>query len=250
MISEWFGVAPWQLVLIGLVAAVAGFVRGLTGFGLAIILVPLVTLIIPPERTVMLAIVMATLGGGLGYREAWKTVDRGNIVKLLIAASVATPVGMYALSITPPDLARILIAAIAVGAFFVIAMKRAPLPPAGNLPIYATGMMMGFLGSFAAIPGPPVIHYYVRDGIPAQVSRDTMIVIFLWGPLMVTLLAIAVGKVDLQLGLLALAVTPALMAGNTLGSRYFGRLPESQWRWLILGLIGVSAAGSVIHLLA
>ena len=248
MIFEWFGVAPWQLALIALVAAIAGFVRGLTGFGLAIVLVPLVTLVIPPERTVMLAIVMAALGGGLGYRAAWASVDRAKIIKLLLAASLGTPVGMYAISVTPPDLARLSIAMIAVGAFFVIAMKRPSLPPPGDVPVYVTGVLMGFLGSFAAIPGPPVIHYFVRDGVPANVSRDTMIVIFLWGPLMVALLALAIGKIDLHLGLLALAATPALMAGNAVGSRYFGRLPESQWRWLVLGLIGVSAVGSVLHM--
>jgi hypothetical protein len=107
---------------------------------------------------------------------------------------------------------------------------------------------MGFLGAFAAIPGPPVILYFVRSGIPATVSRDTMIVIFFWGPLMVALLALAFGRIDLPLALLAVAGTPALMAGNAVGSRYFGKMPESQWRWIILGLISVSVVGSVVHL--
>ena len=148
------------------------------------------------------------------FRSAWATVDRGKVIKLLLAASVGTPVGMYAISVTPPDVARLSIAMIAVGAFFVIAMKRPALPPPGDAPLYVTGVLMGFLGSFAAIPGPPVIHYFVRDGVPPNVSRDTMIVIFLWGPLMVALLALAVGKIDLHLGLLALAATPALKIGR------------------------------------
>lgn len=249
MINEWFGVSLWQLLLIEAVIGVAGFVRGLTGFGLAIILVPLVNLIIPPERTVLLAIVIACLGGGMGYRAAWQNVDRRLIGKIVAGAVVSTPVGLYALFHTPPDLARLLITAIAIGAFFVIAMPRAPLPPPGNLPIYLTGLLTGFLGAFAAIPGPPVVYYFVREGVPATQSRDTMIVIFLWGPLAVGLLALAAGKIDLQLALLGAVCTPALMAGNAVGSRFFGRIPETQWRWLILGLIAVSAMGALYRAL-
>jgi uncharacterized membrane protein YfcA len=249
LITEWLGVSTLQLLLIEIVCAVAGFIRGLTGFGLAIVLVPLISLIIAPDRTVLLAILIASLGGGLGYREAWKNVDHVRIIKLILAAAVAMPAGMYALFVTPPDVSRLLITAIAVAAFFVIAMPRAALPPPGDVPVYITGFIMGFLGSFAAIPGPPVILYFVRDGIPATVSRDTMIVIFFWGPLMVALLALAFGRIDVQLGLLAVAGTPALMAGNAVGSRYFGKLPESRWRWIILGLISVSVIGSVVHLM-
>jgi uncharacterized membrane protein YfcA len=248
LITDWLGVSPLQLLLIEIVCAVAGFIRGLTGFGLAIVLVPLISLIIPPDRTVLLAILIASLGGGMGYRAAWQNVDRPRIIKLVIAAAVAMPLGMYALFVTPPDVSRLLITAIAVAAFFVIAMPRAPLPPPGDIPVILTGLVMGFLGAFAAIPGPPVILYFVRSGIPATVSRDTMIVIFFWGPLMVALLALAFGRIDLPLALLAVAGTPALMAGNAVGSRYFGKMPESQWRWIILGLISVSVVGSVVHL--
>lgn len=247
LITDWLGVSPFQLLLIEIVCAVAGFLRGLTGFGLAIVLVPLISLVIPPERTVLLAILIASLGGGLGYREAWNNVDRPRILKLMLAAALAMPAGMAALFVTPPDVSRLLIAAIAVAAFFAIAMPRAPLPPPGDAPVILAGLVMGFMGAFAAIPGPPVIIYFVRSGIPATVSRDTMIVIFFWGPLMVALLALALGRIDQPLALLAVAGTPALMAGNAVGSRFFGKVPESQWRWIILGLIGVSVVGSVVH---
>lgn len=248
LIRAWLGISPLQLLLIEIVCAVAGFIRGLTGFGLAIVLVPLISLVIPPERTVLLAILIASLGGGLGYRAAWKNVDRPRILKLMLAAALAMPVGMYALFVTPPDVSRLLIAAIAVASFFVIAVPRAPLPPPGDVPVVIAGLVMGFLGAFAAIPGPPVVVYFVRSGIPATVSRDTMIVIFFWGPLLVALLALALGRIDLPLALLAVAGTPALMAGNAVGSRFFGRMPESQWRWIILGLISVSVIGSVVRM--
>jgi hypothetical protein len=50
-------------------------------------------------------------------------------------------------------------------AFFVIILPRSPLPPAGTLPAILTGFLKGLLGAFTAIPGPPVIHYFVRSGV-------------------------------------------------------------------------------------
>lgn len=38
------------------------------------------------------------------------------------------------------------------------------------------------------------------------------------------------------------------MAGNAVGSRFFGKMPESQWRWIILGSISVSVVGSVVRM--
>lgn len=246
--EAWLGVSLLQLALIQSVVLAAAFVRGLTGFGLAIILVPPITLIIPPERTVLLAILIAGLGGGIGYRAAWASVDRRVVAKVIAGAALTVPLGTMALSMTPPDVARLLIAGIAVGAFFVIARKRAPLPPPGDLPLYATGAAMGFLGAFAAMPGPPVVNHFVRDGIPAAASRDMMIVLFFWAPLLMAGIAVAAGRIDLKLALLAVVSLPTVMLGSRLGERYFGRILETQWRWLVLGLIGTSACGSLLHL--
>lgn len=52
MIETLTGITPFHLVTIGAIVFVAGFVRGLTGVGLAVVLVPLVNIVFPPERTV------------------------------------------------------------------------------------------------------------------------------------------------------------------------------------------------------
>ena len=71
-----------------------------------------------------------------------------------------------------------------------------------------------------------------------------IIIVFLWN----RLLALAMARIDLLQGLLALAGTPALLVGNAMGTRYFGRMPVALWRWIILGLIGFSALGLLVRL--
>jgi uncharacterized protein len=249
MIPDWFGVSGISLSAILAIICVAGFVRGLTGFGLAVVLVPLVNIVLPPERTVMLSVLMGCLSGFLGFRAAWKSVDRLAITVMTLSGVAATPVGLYLLFRTPPDLARLLIAGIAVMSFFVILMPRPALPPPGRLPMILTGLAGGFLGAFAAIPGPPAIYYFARSGISPAQTRDSMIVIFLWAPLVVALFALLAGKLDWELVRLSLLCFPALVIGNGLGARFFGRVPERQWRKLILLIIAASALGAVIRVL-
>jgi uncharacterized membrane protein YfcA len=249
VIETLTGITPFQLAAICGFVFVAGFVRGLTGVGLAVVLVPLVNLILPPERTVLLAVLIGCLAGLMGYRAAWRSVDRPLIATITTATIAATPLGLLLLFNTPENIARIAIAAIALLAFIVMIAPRAPLPPQGKGPAILTGLLTGFLGAFAAIPGPPVIYYFVRKGVPATVTRDAMIVIFFWAPLAVALIALALGKLDWPLAALALACFPALAGGNALGTRFFGRVPESQWRMMVVALIAVSAIGAVIRVI-
>lgn len=247
MIEALTGITPIQLAAICGFVLVAGFVRGLTGVGLAVVLVPLVNLVLPPERTVLLAVLIGCLAGLMGYRAAWQTVDRPLVLTITAATIAATPLGLLLLFNTPEDAARISIAAIAMLAFLVMIAPRAPLPPEGKLPAILTGLLTGFLGAFAAIPGPPGIFYFVRKGVPAAVTRDALIVIFFWAPLAVALMALGLGKLDWPLAALALACFPALATGNALGTRFFGRVPESQWRAMVVGLIAIAAIGAVLR---
>lgn len=249
VIETLIGISLTQLLAIWAIIFVAGFVRGLTGIGLAVVLVPLVNLILPPERTVLLAIIIGCLAGLMGYRAAWRNVDKPLIVTMTVATIAATPLGLYLLFQTPEEVARIAIAAIALLAFFVIILPRSPLPPPGTLPAILTGLLTGLLGAFAAIPGPPVIHYFVRSGVRAVKARDALIVIFLWAPLAVALIALAVGKLDWQLGALALACFAPLAIGNAIGTRFFGTVPERYWRFMVVTLIAVAAAGAVFRVL-
>lgn len=247
MIESLTGITLLQLAAIWGIVFVAGFVRGLTGVGLAVVLVPLVNLVIPPERTVLLAVLIGCLAGAMGYRAAWRAVDRSQVLLITVATIAATPVGLLLLFQTPESVARIAIAAIACLALIVILMPRPALPPPGKLPAIITGLLTGLLGAFAAIPGPPVIYYYVRSGVPAATTRDAMIVIFLWAPLAVALLALLLGKLDWPLFALAISCFPALAGGNALGARFFGKVPERYWRIMIVSLIAIAAVGAILR---
>jgi uncharacterized protein len=85
----------------------AALVRGLTGFGMAIILVPLLSIIMRPDKAVTLAILLQLLIGPVGIRQTLATCHRPSAGAIAMMAVMTTPIGVWLLIQTPPDVARI-----------------------------------------------------------------------------------------------------------------------------------------------
>ncbi|WP_328598404.1 sulfite exporter TauE/SafE family protein [Pontixanthobacter gangjinensis] len=223
----------------------AAFVRGLSGFGMAILLVPALALTISPESAVVSVNILGVLVGLVGIRKIW-TISEGSVKPIAVLAMAATPLGLWLLQITDPGSARLLIAMIAVGAFILVLL---PKRPAAHIPNRAetglTGIASGILTGFAGMPGPPVIPYYLRRAIDPQVARASMMVIFLFTSIAGCIAAMAMGMMTRQEPLLAGLLFPAVLLGNWLGSLAFGRIAEWVWRVLTGMILGAATAAAV-----
>jgi len=87
----------------------AAYVRGLTGFGMAIILVPLLGLIVTPAEAVVLGILLQVLIGPVGIKIIYADAHRKSALSIAAYAVMATPLGIWLLQQTTPDAARLLI---------------------------------------------------------------------------------------------------------------------------------------------
>ncbi len=222
----------------------SAFIRGLTGFGMAIILVPLLGLIIAPGEAVVLGILLQLLIGPVGLPTILADADRRSAFTISIAALLTTPLGMLALGAITPDMARLLIALVAIAAFGLVLLPVKPGHRPGAVETWGTGLASGLLTGFAAMPGPPVVPYYLRQEIEPRVARASMMLVFCMTAIAGTLAAWATGHLSMRLGLLALALFVPMVAGNWLGGLAFGRVAPPVWRSIVgvvLGIAGLSA---------
>ncbi len=227
----------------------AAYVRGLTGFGMAIILVPLLGLIIPPGEAVVLGILLQLLIGPVGLGLIHADADRATAIPIALIAMATTPVGMAALEATRADVARLLITMVAVGAFVAVLL---PKQPAGHRPgrgaIVGTGLASGILTGFAAMPGPPVVPFYLRRALDPRVARASMLLIFFGTAIAGTLAALWVGIATGKLFVLALLLFPPMWLGNRYGARHFGRVPPHVWQVMVAAVLGLAAVSAVVRL--
>jgi uncharacterized protein len=236
------------VVMIALVVLVAALIRGLTGFGFAILAVPLLGLVIPPSQAVIFAIIMQLLIGPFGVPQAWAQIDRRAVGWIVGFAWISTPIGLWLLSTLAVEAARVIIAGIGLGCFFLFLIKRAPTPNTAPLHLAATGLASGLLNGFAAMPGPPVILYFVRDGVPPRVARGSMITVFAGTAIAGTAVAALRGMITRELIVMALLALPIMITGNHIGARFFGSVSEELWRGLVIALLLVAAMGAVARI--
>lgn len=243
------GLAPLTLVGAAAMTFGAAYVRGLTGFGMAIILVPLLGLIIAPGEAVVLGILLQLLIGPVGLKVIMADADRSTATPIALLAMLATPAGMFALDATTPDVARLLITLIAVGAFVAVMLPKQPEGHRpGRVAIAGTGIASGILTGFASMPGPPVVPFYLRRHLEPKVARASMMLIFFATAIAGTLAALWVGIATWRLFILALVLFLPMWLGNRIGGRHFGRVPPHVWQAMVAVVLGVAAVAAVVRI--
>lgn len=236
------------LALCALAALVAAFVRGLAGFGMAILLVPLLGLVIPPAEAVVVSNMLGLLIGLVGARQVWNEGERSaGVIGGL--AMLFTPVGLVALAATPPGIARVLIAGVAIGAFVLVLLPPKSGHVPGRVETGMTGAAAGLLTGFAGMPGPPVVPYYTRRAIPPAVARASMFTVFLLTSIASTLAAFALDLASWRDAALAVLLFVPVLLGNWVGGKAFGKVSAPAWRGFVGFVLGISGLMALVRLL-
>ena len=237
-----------QLAVALATGLVASFVRGLAGFGLAIILVPVLALALTPVDAVLTTNVVALLIGGIELPRLLREAERSTWTIIALVLLTTLP-GLALLAATPPDLARLLIALVALSAFAAMLFPvREPEQP-GLLTTGLTGAASGILTGFAGMPGPPVVPYYVGRAIPRQVAKSSMILIFTFAALIGIGSGIAIGAMHWRLALLGAMLLPVVLLGTWLGHKADGHVSDKAWRIFVGVVLAAAAIAALIKVL-
>lgn len=229
-------------------AFAAAFVRGLAGFGLAILLVPVLALALTPVEAVLATNFVALFIGLSEIRVITRDAERSALVIGGIVVLTTAP-GLILLAATPPDLARFLIALVALSAFVAILLPTRPADVPGKWTTGGVGVVSGLLTGFAGMPGPPVVPYYVGRHIPRHVAKASMLLIFTIAATAGLASGLAIGVLEWRLAALALLLFPAVLLGNWLGAKAFGKVSDPVWRSFVAFALFAAAAVALVKLL-
>jgi uncharacterized membrane protein YfcA len=161
------------------VAVLAGLTRGFSGFGGAMVYMPLIATIYDP-RIAAVTILLVDLVSATPYaipevrRCTWREVT-----PLSIAMAVGLPIGTWALLVLDPIVLRWCIAAVVLSLVPVLASGwRYHGTP--RLPItLGVGLFAGVSAGAVLIAGPPVILYWLSSGSSAKTLRANLMVFFM-----------------------------------------------------------------------
>jgi uncharacterized protein len=245
LISE--AVEPGVFVGLAVAAAVAGLTRGLSGFGSAMIFVPVASALTNPPTAVVLLFVTDGLLTLPMVVAATKRCSWREVRPLAAGAASTAPVGVWLLVVLDPTLMRWLISSLILALVAVLASGWRWRRPPSRTSTVAVGGASGLTGGMTGLGGPPVILFWMagRDE-PAQVRAN--IIVFLTFVGAFNLVGYVVGGlITGERVAVGLALTPVYGVALALGAWLFRFTTPRFFRGLALGLCAL-AAGSGLPL--
>jgi uncharacterized membrane protein YfcA len=223
------------------VSAVSGLVRGFTGFGSALIYIPLVAAIYDPRiAAVTLLLIDFCASTPFAVREIpncrWREV-----LPVFLGAAIAIPFGALALKVVEATVLRWFIALLVLLLLVVLVTgwrfrKRPGLPAA-----IGVGLFSGFGGGAVQIAGPPVIVYWLGIGDNAVTVRANLMVYFLLLDALVCVVYLLQGLVTVEDLALSLLLGIPFVATVFLGARVFRGASNLLYRRVAYGIIAIAA---------
>jgi len=226
-------------------ALIAGLARGFSGFGGALIFVPLASAVVGPRAAApLLLIIDAVAASGL-IPNAWHAAARREVYTMAAGALVGVPLGVLLLTWADPLALRWGLAAV-VAALLVMLISGWRYRGRRTRPVTAgVGLVGGLLSGSAQIGGPPIVAFWLSSALSPGVVRASIVLYFALSTVFSGLAYVAGGLITQAVLTLALLTGPAYALGIYLGSRLFGLASETAFRRICYALIGIATVVSL-----
>jgi uncharacterized membrane protein YfcA len=245
--STLFGTSDYgtTLALLLAVTLAASLARGFSGFGAALIFIPLASALLGPKTAVPLLLVADGVMTAGMIPGAVRKADRREVLTMAIGALVGVPTGTWLLTTLDPIILRWGIVALAALMLALLLSgwryKGRPKPPLTVL----VGLISGFFSGAAQVGGPPVVAYWLGGTIPATTVRANIVFYFAITTIIGAIGYVWNGLITSQTLLLALIIAPVYGFGTWAGSRMFGLASDQTFRRICLSMIALATLVSM-----
>lgn len=237
------GVDYGPLIAAGVIACVAGAVRGITGFGGAMVMAPPLALLLGPKLAVPVVLMLESFAAAPMLVQTRHHVQWNVIGAILLAACVTVPLGVLALVAVEPIIIRRVIAITVI--VFAIALlcgwrytRRPSLATSVGL-----GAVSGAMQGATSVGGPLVILYLLSGPDPVETTRANLTLYLAVCSLIGVVVLWHQGLFDAHAAWTSVLLAPGYYVGLVLGLRLFPRFSDTRFRQFTLVLLIVVAIG-------
>jgi hypothetical protein len=245
MMTAAFGLVPGDIsanvaVAICAIAFLSGTARGFSGFGSALIFMPLASSIAAPRLVAALLLIIDFVAATPLLPNAWRQADRRATAVIVLGALVGVPLGTYFLSRLDPVTTRWIISV------FVLALLALLLPGwryrgRDHLALsIGIGGLAGFCSGLAQTGGPPIVGYWLGRPIAPIVARANILLFFGASDFFSLVSYAFTGLITPNAIRFSLLVGPVYAIGVWFGTRLFGRASERLFRAICYVLIAAA----------
>lgn len=223
------------------VAGLAGLVRGFSGFGGAMIYMPLVAAIYEPRIAAVTILLVDFLSSTPFAIPEFRRCTWREVIPISIAMAVAVPLGAWALIVLDPTVLRWMIAILVLG-LVVVLMSGWRYRGDPRLAVtLGVGAFAGASAGAVQIGGPPVVLYWLSRGNSAITMRANLMVFFTFCGVALVAAYAVLGLFTAPLLALSLLLGVPYLVGVGIGARFFRGTSDLIYRRIAYVIIALAA---------
>jgi uncharacterized protein len=233
-----------QFIVIALICAMGAFVQSISGFGYALLSIPLISTI----TSITQAIVIVTIASLFNTITVTWTNRSGIVwpvtVRVVLASIVGMPLGLWILDTTGDRPLKIATGSIVL-VLAVLIWRGVRVSKPSNRADLIAGFFSGILTMSTGTTGPPIVIGLHGRSLTPTGFRGTIVSIFMVIGVLSLALFIQVGKVNRESVVAAAYVIPVQTLATLAGGRVAKRVSPERFEKIVIGLLMASAVSAI-----
>lgn len=222
---------------------IASAAQAVSGFGFALLAVPLMSVVISPQDAVIVATILGAVSAVLqSVRDAHFT-EATMARRLILSAFVGMPFGLLMFTIASEQVLRLALGIVVVVATVLIA--RNFRLRGGRRSDYVMGFVSGALSTSLSTNGPPLVFLLQSRGLEPQAFRSTINTVFAFSGVASTLVFLVSGNISWDDVVASVLSLPVMFLAIVIGYKFRRFFPPHRFKWLVIVLLLMSGISSL-----
>jgi uncharacterized protein len=234
-------ITAWSIIALSLIIFISSVVRGFTGFGLALVAVPLIQFFMPVTDTAVFIAMINVIFSLLYFRKSKEIVKNQPLGAMALWTGIGVAAGTVILKFVNPAYIQLIWGVLII--FIVISLVRGL-----NLNIRSertaltlSGIFGGILAGATGITGPPVAIILSSMKTPKEKFNAIISIFILFAVTYALIFYLITGLIRKEIILLALCSVPAMLAGIYTGDRLVSHISQRTFTtvvYIVLVIMG------------
>jgi uncharacterized protein len=229
------------------VATLAAFAQSVSGFGSALVAVPLLSILAGPRTAVVTITALSIAMTALATARERRHVEWRVAATLAVTGLVGMPVGLLLLTTLDARVLTLVIAVLVLA--FALLLARGWSAHPGPWARRAAGVTSGAMLTSTGMNGPPLVIVLQAMRLRPDRFRATLQAVFCSQDIAAVAGFVVVGQVSRTALVAVAAGLPGLPVGWLLGDRVFAGIHPQLFRRVVLGMLVLSAVAAGISAL-
>jgi uncharacterized membrane protein YfcA len=222
------------------IAFVSATARGFSGFGSALIFMPLASSMAAPRLVAALLLVIDFVAAAPLLPNAWQCADRKATAIIVFGALIGVPIGTYFLSRLDPVTTRWIISGF-VFALLMLLLSGWRYRGRDHAALsVGIGGLSGFCSGLAQTGGPPIVGYWLGRPIASTIARANILLFFGASDFVSAVSYSVSGLITADAIKFSFMVGPVYAVGVAFGASLFGKASEKVFRSICYVLIATA----------